>query len=156
MENQHLEPLQFGMVRIKDISFSLHEERLSQDPSKIIKIEFQNIFGFNISTNILNLTLRVYFHYEDESPEFTLVDTSVQNLFLVENLKIYQINDSVLDLPIDFLKTLVSLTISHTRAITSKNLAGTAMQGLFLPIVNLEEVTKNFFPEKFRETTATK
>ena len=156
MENQFKEPLQFGIVRIKDISFALNEERLSPDPEKIIKIEFQNTFGFNLSNGIINMTLRVYFHYEDESPNLTLVDTSVQNLFQVQNLKQYQVNKDAVDLPIDFLKTIVSLTISHTRAITSKNLAGTAMQNLFLPIVNLEEVTRHFFPESFKETPLAK
>jgi hypothetical protein len=156
MENQPKEPLQFGIVRIKDISFSIHEERISPDPVKIIKVEFQNTFGFNISNGIIIMTLRVYFHYQDESPDLTLVDTSVQNLFQVQNLKQYQINETAVDLPIDFLKTIVSLTISHTRAITSKNLAGTVMQNLFLPIVNLEEVTRHFFPESFKEAALVK
>jgi hypothetical protein len=150
MGKEPKEPIQFGIIRIKDISFVLHEERISPNPAKVIKIEFQNTFGYDLANNFINLTLRVYFHYEDEGPELPLMDTAVQNIFLVPNLSSYQLNDTALDLPIDFLKTLVSLTISHTRAITAKNLAGTAMQNLFLPVVNLDDVTKNFFPASYK------
>ena len=144
MENPTISPLKFGVARIKDTHFALYEERLSPDLSKNIKIEFQNTFGFNPDTNVLILTLRVYFHYEDQPPEVTLVDTSVQNVFVVENLKSFLSDDNSLDLPTDLLKTLVSLTVSHTRAITSRNLAGTPLQCLFVPIVNLNDVTSIF------------
>ena len=151
MDKLSKEQLQFAIVRIKDIAFSINEDRLSPDPNKLIKIEFQNTFAFNVETNIINMTFRVYYHYEDQPNDITLFDTSVQNLFQVQNLKNYIVNEKELDLPNDFLKTIVSMTISHSRAITAKNLAGTAMQNILLPIINLDEITRHFFPGNFKE-----
>jgi hypothetical protein len=151
MKNKNQEPILIGIKRIKDISFSIFEEKIIPDPNRMIKIEFQNTVSFNTDMDILNFTFRVYYHYENESVENILLDAKVQNIFAIPNLKRFLKSPTHLDLPDGLVQALTAMTIAHTRAMVAKNSAGTMLQDVLIPIVNVADVASFFFPKNFHE-----
>ncbi len=75
------------------------------------------------------------------------MEFQLQNVFQIHELKKYITNDGKIDFPNqDVWVTIVGLSLSHSRAILSQQLAGTILQDSLLPILDAREVTANFFP----------
>lgn len=138
-------PIDFEIKKIKDISFFINETLFVKDPSKQIKIELSQIFGTNLQSNLVNFTVRIYLHYQDALPENILADIHVQNIYFVSDLANYATNE-IITLPAEILVTLVGMSIAHARALFAKNIAGTVLQEIVLPAVNVIDITNYFFP----------
>jgi hypothetical protein len=136
-----------AIKRIKEQSFSIREDLLT-DPSKPIKIEIGQSLGYAVEAGLVNLTLRIYYHFAGESDPI-LVDISVQNVFEIPNLQRFIIDGAELKLPPVTISNIVGLSISHTRALLAKELTGTVIQDNLPFIVNPEEVASHFFPRMF-------
>lgn len=138
----------FGIKRIKQFSFLINESLAVKD--KPVGIKFQHNTTFHGDANIVDLTLRVYYSYDDKIPtDNILVDFHVQNLFVVNELKKYQQINSEFILPQDLISAILGISISHLRALLTQNLAGTAYQENIIPIVDTLEVAKAFYPNMF-------
>ena len=118
--------------------------------NKVVRIQFQHNTNYFSDNNLIEIKLRIYYSY-DQSPNIVLVDFQVQNVFEVINLKQYFINKEFI-LPQSSIAILVSLSISHARALMAKNIAGTMYQENILPVVNPMDVAKAFYPNMFKET----
>src|ERR1700744_3990623 len=88
-----------SVKRIKEISFSLNERGYIDDPNKVIKIELSLSLGHNIDKNLVQLTIRSYYHYEEFRDPPYLVDTVVQTIFEIAELTKYKISDTEIKLP---------------------------------------------------------
>jgi len=137
--------------RIKEQVFII-QENLLQDTSRLIKIEISQNLAFALEANLVDLTLRIYYHFPDDS-DTILVDISVQNLFEITDLKSFMTNGTEIKLPPMVIASIVGLSISHTRALLAKNLFGTVLQDSLPAIVNSEEVARHFFPRMFEIAT---
>lgn len=133
--------------RIKEQSFFINEFALG-DATQVIKIEIGQNLSFAIDANLVNLTVRIYYHFLEEEDNI-LVDISVQNLFEVPNLINFQISPTTIKLPIVTITNIVGLSISHTRAILATKLLGTPLQESLPVIVDPEDVARHFFPTMF-------
>jgi hypothetical protein len=138
----------YSIKRIKDISFVINEHLFINDSQRVIKIELGHTLGFNIENNAVNFTIRLYFHYQDQPSDNILAEIFVQNIFEVENLRNFLRPEGIF-LPTQILIAIVSMSISHGRALFTKNLAGTVFQEIMLPISNPVEITKHFYPKMF-------
>lgn len=145
----------FAIRRIKELSFTLNEQMFQPSPvDKEIKIEFQYNIAFNSKSNLVVFTLRtVYLYPEFVSANNFLCDIHVQNIFEVPNLAAYFINNEFI-LPKELIISIVSLSISHSRALFCKNIDGTIFQENIIPIINPVEISASFFPSIFRNTEA--
>ncbi|MCW3110124.1 MAG: hypothetical protein JWQ09_4630 [Segetibacter sp.] len=143
--------LPLGVNRIKEFSFTINEALYEE--GKLIRIQFQHQTHFNEELNIVDLTLRVIYVYDITKvfPDTILVDIHVQNIFTVPNLRQYLIKDKGFFLPQGLIISMVSLSISHTRALLSNRVAGTIYQHNNLPLINPTEVAKSFYPNMFLE-----
>lgn len=140
----------YSIRKVKDISFYVNEFLLIPDPNKIIKIELDKKFGVDLKKNLIDFTLISYLHYNDSRKEEILAEIRVQNIFEVLPLNDFT-RDNGLFLPNNLIVAILSMSISHTRALFFRNLSGTVLQDIILPITNPSEVAKQFFPQMFPE-----
>jgi len=135
----------FSIKRIKVLSSSINETGVP--PNIPIEMEFQLNSQFNLEANILIFNLKIsYFMQNDTDAKTQVGDFNVQNAFNIPDLKNYIINETQINVPIDTLRILVSLSISHARALIAQLVSGTTFQEALLPVVNPTEVTDFFFP----------
>lgn len=137
---------QFAIKKIRDISFYINEEKAVSNYPKGIKIEMNHKIGYNSELNLLSLILIISTHYEDQPVENVLSEIQVQNLFEINGISQY-INEGELSLPFEILYPVFSMSISHSRALFYKNLSGTFLQEVILPVSDVIDVLQHFFPK---------
>jgi hypothetical protein len=135
----------FTIIRVKDISFSVNEKTNVDDPlQQEIKIDLNVQLSTVEEKNIIDITTRVFLHHP-ETPQVVLADTYVENLFEVADIKKF-ITSKGLMIPPELLISMLSISISHTRALLAKNISGTFYEDFILPIVDPVSVASHFFP----------
>ena len=148
--NESNKLINFSIKKVKEFSFTVDESLFEEN--KQANIQFQHNTRFFHETNIVDLTLRVYYSYDANiPPNHILVDFHVQNIFEVPNLKQYSNNNIDFVLPHNLIVSMVSVSISHMRALMAKNIAGSVYEENILPIINPVEVSKAFYPQMFEE-----
>jgi len=140
-----------SVKRIKETHFSVNE-KLYKPEILQIKSQLESRLGFNADLNLVMLTLRAFYVY-DEFPNEIVMDITVENVFEVPGLinfipKDTDVTPDQMNLPTRVLVTIVALSISHTRALLGKNVAGTVMDSTYLPITDPVAASKAFFGEK--------
>jgi len=141
----------FGIRKIKEFSFVVNEGLF--ESNKEVQVKFQHNTAYYAETNFIDLTLRVFYSYEEDiAPKTFLVDFHVQNIFEVPNLKQYFIENVGFVLPKNLMVSMVSVAISHTRSLMAHNVAGTVYQESIIPIVNPVAVTEAFYPVMLKNT----
>lgn len=128
--------------RIKDFIFFVNEPNYKKELSNKILVRFQHRLEVN---TMVHFTLRTVFFYPGKQEEM-VSDLHVENVFEIENIGQYLNKKGKYNLPYQILSIIVNLSISHSRALLQKNLAGTVCQELMIPILDADEITKSFFP----------
>lgn len=140
----------FQPKSIKDVFFSVNENLINADREKELRLEITIQFGHNIENNLASFTITAFYQYtgaEKDSPKLAQID--VQNIFEVDNMIDFVIKDNVVSFPPFLIIQLVSLSISHTRALFFKNLSGTSLQAQIMSRTDPEDVARHFFPYMF-------
>jgi len=137
--------------RIKEMFFSVNEQLHIPDPSKLLKLELAPMLGFHVESNSVGMFTRVFYHYEDRPINEILIDIKVDTRFEVLNLKDYLNETGTLILPEDTIVTMVSLSISHTRALLAQSLSGTVWQEVIMPLINPVDISRFYFAYMFGE-----
>jgi hypothetical protein len=150
------EKIEIKIKRIKDVTFYVNENLHDPDPAKLIEIELNPLLGFKADDNTVALIIRVSFHYAgtELSPENTLLDIQVQNLYEIDNVVGFVNEHNMIVLPEKSIISLLDLSISHTRALLAKNAAGTVYQDSPMPVFDAENAAQLFFPYMFYPDTA--
>lgn len=152
MESANKQLIQFQIKRIKDVSFFINEGLYIPDPKKVIKIDLNQSFGTNFEKKLVNLTLLIQLKYENAPPNEKLASMEVQNIFEIPELLSF-VKDEEIELPFDLLVTLVSISLSHGRALLAKNMAGSIYQDTLMPILSPVDITQHFFKVPPNATT---
>lgn len=142
----------YSINYIKQIHFHIDESAISIDKGEIL-VQINAVTGFNLETNILRFVMRAWYYHKDD-PAKEVASTEVENLFFIQNLKRFIRDDKTINFPGVLWVNIVGLSISHTRALFTKSLAGTALQNVMIPIMNPYDVAKLFYPEAFVEIDA--
>jgi hypothetical protein len=137
--------------RIKKLSFNVNESLVI--PNAFFQSEIALQFGFSIESNLLDFTVDVYYHYPNNSDK--LASVSVQNFYEVPKLQQF-LKDGIIKLPSVLVAILVGMSISHTRAVFTVDLAGTKLNDSIMPVVDAEDVARHFFPLMFENTSKSK
>ncbi len=133
---------QIGIKKIKDLAFSVDEKVTLE---KETGIQIQQSLQFNKSENTIEFILNINFTNKQGNVVFMSSRTS--NIFLIPNLVQYENpkNPDTFNLPDAMIMTIVSLSITHARALISQNAEGTKFSNIYLPIINPADITKNLF-----------
>ena len=140
----------FRINKIKDFAFFIDLDKFNPTPNKEVVVKFQHFTNFSPSNNTIRLVMRTYFLYAEDKEESKIIDIHVENIFELTDLKFFykkEINQFIL--PKEIIIPMVSLSISHSRALLAKNLAGTEYQPYLIPIIDPVIITKDLFPYMF-------
>ncbi len=139
MENK--QQFGFAIKRIKELAFNINQaEEISQD----FEFGFGVLINFDIEASSFELQILTDLVNKENKKSF--VHITVSNVFYIEDLKKYVRSDGVtFDIPDMALISMLSISISHTRALMAKNTLGTAYENYFIPIVNPTEMAKEIF-----------
>ena len=147
----------FNILRIKDISFWVNEIFYDPKyPADKVQVRVNCELKFNADANyvIIELNPLYFYEYPDQDiKEHIFANITVHNTFAVNDVKSF-IKGDQLYLPTEVLVTLIGISISHTRALFSKNIDGTAFNGIVLPLIDPLEFSKQIFPYMFNELVA--
>lgn len=143
------EVVSFRIIRVKDIAFSVNE-KIYAPPSegKNIQVRIDCTLSSNPESSLIIIEIMAFYYYDDSPNQDKLASITVQSFYDIVELKKFFIEEELM-LPPNLITTLVSISLSHTRALFSKSIDGTAYNGNVLPIINPEEFAKYVFPHMF-------
>lgn len=133
---------QLGIKKIKDLAFSANEEVTI---GKETGIEIKHNLKFNKSENTIEFIMDIDFITKKDNTIF--MSSRISNIFFVPTLNKYESpqTPNTYNLPDQMLVTIVSISITHARALISRNAVGTKFADIYLPIINPTEFTHNLF-----------
>jgi len=135
--------ISLGIKKIKEQEFFV-DEALDFDLAKGVNINFEVTTNIKKEDTTVEILITTTFSDKNESKPFLRI--KVSNVFLLpEVLSLPQPEKDAFKLPNDLLVTLLSLSISHSRALLAKNVLGTRFQEVYIPIVNPTEVAGKLF-----------
>lgn len=140
-----MDPIQVNIAikKIKEVEFIVNEEVEIANPN-IANISFELTTNINLNDTSVEMLLTATFSDMTQGTVFMKIKTS--NVFLVLELaQFHSPENNTFNIPDNVLVTLLSLSISHTRALLAKNALGTKFAELYIPIVNPSEVLKQLF-----------
>ena len=140
-----MDPIQVNIAikKIKEVEFIVNEEVEIANPN-IANISFEVTTNINLNDTSVEMLLTATFSDMAQGLVFMKIKTS--NVFLVLELaQFHSPENNAFNIPDNVLVTLLSLSISHTRALLAKNALGTKFAELYIPIVNPSEVLKQLF-----------
>ncbi len=132
-----------GITKIKEIEFFVNENmELSGLVNPLITFELQT--NINMADSNIELLLTAKFNIPGDEKDFLRIKTS--NVFSIPSLSEFLDADKQLfNLPENVMITLLSLSVTHTRALLAKNASGTKFADLYLPIINPTVIYKQLF-----------
>lgn len=143
--NEVSEIVEIQISRIKQYSFTINEGIYKQNSTLDVRIDTKH--SIDIDKSLMDITLRILFKYPDL--EDYCIQSEISNIFFVKDLLKYAVEgEENLAIPSKALVTMMSLSISHARALISSSVGGSLYNGIILPLVNPEEVAKQHFGER--------
>ena len=137
--------VEMQIQRIKQFSFTINEGLFKPDATFNVTIDTKH--ALDVEKNFIDLTLRITFKYPDT--EQFCIQSEISNIFFIKDLKKYIIEgEEDLAIPSNALITIMSLSISHSRALIFSSVGGSIYNGTILPLVNPEEVARQHFGGK--------
>jgi len=132
-----------AIKKIKEIEFFVNEAIELEDPA-LFNIGFELTINVTLLHNTIKMVLPTIFAVSNRNNVFMRIKTS--NVFLFLELADFRKSESdEFDIPDNVMVTLLSLSISHSRALLAKNSLGTKFAELYIPIVNPSEILKQLF-----------
>lgn len=140
-------PIEMNIVRVIELSFLVNEKIFKE--GAIVEFSFTHRSSWSVHDNMFGIDLTSSIHYKDDTSRAAILSLTVQNLFFIKNLGGF-ISEEKAMIPTDALITMVSLSVSHSRALMAKNSAGTVYSGIILPLINPIEMTQSFYKDRFK------
>jgi hypothetical protein len=153
MANKNNKEIQFGLVKIKELSsFEKSLSDLEINEFLINKVGFIRNFSidFNDSEGIMDIVIDIKFVYKIEDKQ-SLIDlfgikTLTQFKFINYKDKIKFLDDETLDIPDDLMINLLSISYSGTRGMMVCLTNKSDYEDLILPLIRPEEFKEIFKP----------
>ncbi len=134
--------VEIAIAKIKEIEFSI-QPSASFNPKE----------GLGVALAIANvhdlrkeeLDFQITMDFKNKASNQVVVHIKVSNIFFISAMKKFLTKEGNLDLPEDVMITMLSLSISHTRALLAKGTSGTIYEAQYFPIINPKEVARQVF-----------
>lgn len=144
---------ELGIKRVKLQNFGV-DESIEAPANNAANINIEQQLVFSIPDNLVTLTL--FTKFSEIGTEKIFAHGVVQNSFIVKDLATManKNNPQLLDLPDQLLVTILSISISHSRALIAASLMGTRFQDIYIPIVNPSTILHQLFVPNPKKTEA--
>lgn len=137
------EQVNIAISRIKEVEYFINESIELQQGAQV-NINFQVTTNFKLDDKTVEMLLTAQFTEITKGSVLLKIKTS--NVFSVLELEDFHKTESeTYDLPDNLMVTILSLSVSHTRALLAKNAQGTKFSGLYIPIVNPNDLFNQLF-----------
>ena len=137
------EQVTIAISRIKEVEYFINES-LGLQPGAQLNINFQATMNFKPDDNTVEILLTAQFI--EMAGGIPLLKIKTSNVFSVLELAdFYNPQSQTYDIPDNVMVTILSLSVSHTRALLAKNAQGTKFAGLHIPIVNPTDLFNQLF-----------
>jgi len=144
--NMKPEQVTIAISRIKEVEYFINESN-ELLPGNQVNINFQVKTNFKLEDNTVEILLTAQFIEMAEGIALLKIKTS--NVFSVLELAdFHNPLSQTYDIPDNVMVTILSLSVSHTRALLAKNAQGTKFAGLYIPIVNPTDLFNQLFREE--------
>lgn len=148
MSNNVNDIFPFEIKKVRLVHLTINENLYIDSDNQKVTLEMAHNTGLDVKNNLLYFTLYIYVHYEGSPiPAGIIADIKVENVFHVPGIERLK-NEKGAFLPDVILIPVVSMAISHTRALFCQALSGTVYDGVIIPITNPIDATNYLFPKK--------
>ena len=142
-----------SIIKIKESSFFVNEFLFK--PNKEVAANLIQKMGFNLEKELVDFTMQVEHKYMDTDEVFAFIE--VHNFFKIVELKKFvdiSVEPNNVKIPPHTLLIMLTLSISHTRALLSKNMLGTPFGNVLMPIIDPMDAALFLFPNVFKKIKA--
>ncbi len=128
---------------IFELGFQLNE-KLKLEPDKLeeLSLDFTIDLEFQENGKIIGFTINSTFHLKEDRLK-VYASSKVKTEFQLTYENQVKLENDKLDLPDQHWITMLSIAISHARALMARSTNGTMHHNLILPIVNPTEIYNN-------------
>lgn len=142
-ENKN-ETFEVAIRKVKLQGFGV-DESIEVPDINSVNINLEQQVSFSIPDDLVTLVISTKFSVK--GTEKIIAHAIVQNTFAIKNLARMRNreNPELLDLPDQLLIMILSISISHSRALMASSLMGTKYQDMYIPIVNPADAMKQLF-----------
>jgi hypothetical protein len=138
----------FSITKVRQVHLTINERFYNNQENAKVILGMSQTTATSVENNLLDFTLFIFLHYEGTPvPEGILADIKVQNIFHIPDIHRLKGEDGTF-IPDAILIPVVSMAISHTRALFCQALAGTVYDGIIIPITNPIDAANYLFPKK--------
>jgi hypothetical protein len=143
---EEVQPEQFhlNIKKVRLTAFKINEE-VDAPTSQLQKINMQQMIQYSLTDLTITLDLTISF----STPEDLLfMEGTSQNVFTIQELAkmVVSENQDLINIPDNILTMLLSISISHTRALMSQSALGSKFQDIIIPIVNPGDLVSKINP----------
>lgn len=136
MSNPKEKKIHLGIHKIRVLKSSFGD--LGGATKDDIQLSFNFNLAFDIEHDLVIVTVNVV--YWNDNPVNEVASFKIANEFIVINLDQFSLSPDQLKLPNQITGTLVSIAISQSRALVSDNLTGTELDGIYLPLISMDNI----------------
>jgi hypothetical protein len=147
---QHL--FGYQIKKIKCLSFKINEDIEVDLPTLMVNLNYRTTY--NIEGGYFDFALDISFSPKDK-PDVKCMEFDILNRFAVLDLAKYIDKETEsFNFPPQVLVNILSLSISHSRAIISQQIGGTKYNDVIIPITDALPLATQFFNLKLEPNTA--
>lgn len=130
--------IDYGIKEINELNISFPNTNVLIDSPLELGVKF--VFDFDVELNEISIIME--FRYLKMPDSIEIFSMKVESVFHCGNLVQFKKTDDSndFDLPPDFASLLLGISISHSRALISKELKGSSLDRFILPIMNPKEM----------------
>jgi hypothetical protein len=128
------EEFHINIKKLRLRAFRINESVDAPSPEEL-KINMQQMIQYSLADLTITLDLTISFQTADD---VLIMEGTGHNIFTIQELPIMIIpeNPDQINIPDNILATLLSISISHTRALMSQSALGSKFQDIMVPLVN--------------------
>jgi len=133
---EEVQPDQFhlNIKKVRLTAFKINEE-VDTPNVHLQKINMQQMIQYSLADLTITLDLTISF---STSEDLLFMEGTSRNVFTIQELAkmVASENQDLINIPDNILAMMLSISISHTRALMSQSALGSKFQDIIIPIVN--------------------
>lgn len=150
------------LIRLEDIlviDFTIVAHPVVTMESELVNFEFGFNFKLNTSNDIIFVTMNAKFNLADDLKDFAkgaspVLIGNIQYMFKVKELKQF-VKEEKQQINLGLMAHVISVAYSTSRGIIFERTRGYGVNGLPIPILNIENYVENMFIKPYETTTET-
>jgi hypothetical protein len=144
--SQDVSPIEFH-INIKQLRLTSFKivDIVDMPSPELLKVGMQQVIQTSLPDLTLSLELKVSFSNQED---VVLLEAVSKNVFSILELPLMMAHGSTdrINIPDNIMVTLLSISISHTRALMSQASLGSKFQDILLPIVDPQRLKESMVP----------